>query len=68
MSAFDGYCGRAPTRMRTLSSVSKWLARSLATIEMKPGARPHCGMKAVLALAAIALTWRVDSTSSVRSR
>jgi hypothetical protein len=63
----DGYCGSAPTRSFTLSSVSKRLARSAATIEMKPGARPHCGIKAVLPSRQF-LDAPVLATSSVRSR
>ena len=54
--------------MRTESSESNWRARSAATIEMKPGARPHCGMNAVLASVASARIARVLATSSVRSR
>jgi len=54
--------------MRTESSESNFAPRSAATIEMKPGARPHCGMKAVPAPAASSLTRRVLATSSVRSR
>ena len=34
----------------------------------KPGARPHCGMKAVSVSAAMGFTRRVDSTSSARSK
>ena len=36
-SAFDGYCGSAPTRRRTVSSLSNRLAISCAAMEMKPG-------------------------------
>jgi hypothetical protein len=35
---------------------------------MKPGARPHCGMKAVLAPSAMRLMALVAATSSVRSK
>ena len=45
--------------MCTSRSASNRLARWLATIEMKPGARPHCGAKATFELLAIALTARV---------
>ena len=50
-----------------LSSESNWFARSLATMETNPGARPHCGMKAELAPAAICWMRRALATSSVRS-
>ena len=58
----------APTRIFTSCSVSKLLARWWATMPMKPGARPHCGMKAVLAPSAMRLISLVAATSSVRSK
>ena len=65
-----GNCGSAPTRIDTESSSSNHVVRCWATIEMNPGARPHCGMKIwpSAACAAIAATGRVVATSSVRSK
>ena len=42
-SMLFGCWGRAPTRSVTLVSSSKCVMSSLAAIEMKPGASPHCG-------------------------
>ena len=44
------------------------IAAAAAAIEMKPGARPHCGISTVEAVSAIRLTARVAATSSVRSK
>ena len=42
-----GCCGSAPTRSRTLRSVSKWRISSPPAMLMNPGASPHCGTNAV---------------------
>src|SRR5258708_33949033 len=44
----------APTGSRTSCNSSNFLARSYPTMVIKPGARPHCGMNALWALAASA--------------
>jgi hypothetical protein len=49
LSELVGKAGSAPTRIFTSCTLSNCLARWWATMPMKPGASPHCGMKAVLA-------------------
>ena len=66
--ALVGNAGSAPTRIFTSCRVSKLCARWWATMPMKPGASPHCGMKAVLAPCARLWIARVAATSSVRSK
>ena len=69
-TAFMPQCGLAPGFIGILTScsTSKRCARWCATMPMKPGASPHCGMKAVAAPAARRLISRVAATSSVRSK
>ncbi|MCY1463518.1 hypothetical protein D9M71_814250 [compost metagenome] len=67
-SELVGNSGRAPTRIFTSRTLSKRAASEWAAMPMKPGARPHCGMNAVLASLASSMMVLVACTSSVRSK
>jgi hypothetical protein len=45
LRALEGNRGRAPTRSLRLWTVSKLLVKLNPAIVMKPGARPHCGLR-----------------------
>ena len=68
LSALEGNSGSAPTRIFTSWRFDIPWMTWVAAMVMKPGARPHCGMKAVLAPLASSMTFLVTATSSVRSR
>ena len=54
--------------MCTSRSESSLRVIAYARMEMKPGAKPHCGTNATVAFAANAFTERVLAMSSVKSK